>query len=109
MATLPNVWQGDSSVIPQPPAPTPEPPYPTPPPTPPSPLMAITQSFVATAGQTLFTLTLFTYAIGSHQLMVFVNGVFQTPANYTETSTSSVTLGFMTLAVNDVVDIVKVA
>ena len=115
MAT--NVWQGEY-VAPQP-TPTPTPtatptptgtPAPTTTPSPtPAPLMARTQSFTATAGQILFTLTDFTYTIGAYQLMVFVNGVFQNPANYTETTTSSITLGFSTLNDGDIVDITKVA
>jgi hypothetical protein len=50
--------------------------------------------FVATAGQTVFTLTLFTYTPGSKRLMVFVNGVKQVlPANgnYVETNSTQVT------------------
>ena len=126
MATDSTVWKGDNTVIPQPPpppppsptpVPTPAPPGPTPAPTPPPPaptpppsnLMAITQTFTATAAQTLFTLTAYTYVVGGNQLMVFVNGVFQNPLNYTETSTSSVTLGFSTLRLGDTVDITKVA
>lgn len=48
-------------------------------------------SYVATAGQTLFTGT-GTYTIGSGQLRVYINGVRQFPDAYTETSTSSFTL-----------------
>jgi hypothetical protein len=52
----------------------------------------IPESFTATAGQTLFTLTQFLYAIGTNSLWVFVNGVFQRSGiDYTETSTSSFT------------------
>jgi hypothetical protein len=52
----------------------------------------IPESFTATAGQTLFTLTNFLYAIGTNSLWVFVNGVFQRSGiDYTETSTSSFT------------------
>jgi hypothetical protein len=83
-------------------------PAPTPSPTP-SPLMAITQTFSPTAGQTVFNLTLFTYTPGLNQLQVFVNGVYQNPTNYTESTSSRVTLGFSTLQVGDVVDICKVA
>lgn len=46
----------------------------------------------ATEGQTLFTLTTFTYTIGDNKLLVYVNGILQTtPEGYAETSTSSVT------------------
>lgn len=46
----------------------------------------------ATAGQTLFTLTSFTYTIGDNKLLVYVNGILQTtPEGYAETSTSSIT------------------
>jgi hypothetical protein len=75
----------------------------------PTPLMAITQTFSATAAQTVFTLTSFTYTPGANQLQVFVNGVYQNPTNYTETSSSSITMLFTTLQSGDVVDICKVA
>ncbi len=46
----------------------------------------------ATAGQTLFTISTFTYDIGSNKLLTYVNGILQsTPENYSETSTSSIT------------------
>ena len=119
MATSANVWNGFtgvSPIIPIPPAPTPPPIPPSPTPSPPAPtpppptdLMAITQTFTATDSQTLFTLTDFTYLVGGNQLMIYVDGVFQNPGNYSETSSSSVTLGFSTLVAGDVVDIVKVA
>lgn len=47
--------------------------------------------YTATAGQTLFTNT-GTYTIGTGQLRVYINGVRQFPAAYTETSTTSFTL-----------------
>jgi hypothetical protein len=46
---------------------------------------------VATAGQTVFTSP--TYVIGAAQLRVYVNGVRQDIAEYTETSTSTFTMG----------------
>lgn len=46
---------------------------------------------VATAGQTLFNLSN-TYVQGINALMVYVNGVRLTNADYTETSTTSITL-----------------
>ncbi len=53
----------------------------------------LSQRFVATAGQAVFMLTNFQYAIGTGSLEVFVNGVWQAPAiNFTETTTASFTL-----------------
>lgn len=46
----------------------------------------------ATDGQTLFTLSTFTYEIGTNKLLVYVQGILQSvPENYSETSTSSIT------------------
>lgn len=54
---------------------------------------AAEERFVATAGQTLFSITTFSYTLGSKALRVFVNGVRQFIGyDYTETSTSSFTL-----------------
>lgn len=51
------------------------------------------ERFVATAGQTVFTLSQFAYAIGAGSLYVFVNGGFQvTSVDFTETDSSSFTL-----------------
>ena len=51
-----------------------------------------TQVFTATAGQTLFTLTLFTYQPATQSLLVIVNGVDQIlTTDYLETSGSSIT------------------
>ena len=47
---------------------------------------------VATAGQTLFNLSTFTYTPGTKNLAVYVNGVRLSNNEYAETSTSSVTL-----------------
>ena len=62
------------------------------------------QSFTATQGQTLFTLTNFDYAPGTNNLAVFVNGSKQVSGtNYTETNVNTVT--FTTgLNVGDVVE-----
>lgn len=49
------------------------------------------QSFTATDGQTLFTLSN-TYTRGIGALAVYINGVFQDPSAFTETSTTSFTL-----------------
>jgi len=51
------------------------------------------QAFTATAAQTLFTLTAFTYEIGTGSIAVFVSGLKQRPGvDFTETSVSSFTL-----------------
>lgn len=51
------------------------------------------QRFIATEGQTLFTLTSFVYAVGSGSLVVEVNGVSQFIGNdFTETANNKVTL-----------------
>ena len=47
-------------------------------------------SYTATSGQTLFTTP--TYVPGSSQLSVYISGVKQYPADYTETTGTSVTL-----------------
>lgn len=46
----------------------------------------------ATEGQTLFTLTGITYTAGINSLAVYVNGMLLPQADYTETSSTSVTL-----------------
>ena len=51
------------------------------------------QAFVATAGQTVFTITDFSYEPGTGSLQVFVSGICQRPrVDFTETSTTSFTL-----------------
>ncbi|HEY8889450.1 MAG TPA: hypothetical protein VIM70_04295 [Clostridium sp.] len=51
------------------------------------------QVFIATANQTLFTLTSFPYLVGKNQLMIMIYGIKQTITSaYTETSTNSFTL-----------------
>jgi hypothetical protein len=67
-----------------------------------------TQTFTATANQTLFSLTTITYTPGNNTLSVFVNGSKQlVTLNYTETSATSIT--FVTgLNLGDVVDITTV-
>ena len=61
------------------------------------------QQFIATAGQTVFTLTQFVYAVGTGSLLVFLNGVDQyIGTDFVETDSSHVT--FTTpLEVGDVV------
>ena len=52
-----------------------------------------TQRFTATAGQTAFTLTNFTYAVGTYSLLVVVNGALQAiTADFVETDTNLFTL-----------------
>jgi len=52
-----------------------------------------TQAFVATAGQTVFPLTGFTYVPGTGSLQVYVSGLAQRAvADYSETDTASFTL-----------------
>lgn len=52
----------------------------------------VPQVFTATAGQTLFNLTAFTYSVGTGSLLVFINGSLQSLKDYAETSTGSFTL-----------------
>lgn len=53
----------------------------------------VPQQFTPTDGQTVFTLTSFTYTINTNSLLVFINGTLQVPGtDYTETSSSSFTL-----------------
>jgi hypothetical protein len=58
-----------------------------------SPTVAVKQEYqTATAGQTGFVISSFTYVVGSNGLSVYVNGSKQVKTlNYTETSTSTVT------------------
>ena len=50
------------------------------------------QTFTASAGQSIFTLTTFTYQAGANNLAVYVNGVRKfTPTHYTETDNTSIT------------------
>ncbi len=46
---------------------------------------------VATAGQTVFTLTEVTYSTDVNNLSIYINGVRQSHSSYTETSTTTVT------------------
>lgn len=53
----------------------------------------IPQSFIGTAGQTVFPITNFSYTPGTNSLLVFINGQKQTSGkDYTETSANSFTL-----------------
>ncbi len=52
----------------------------------------VQQEFTATAGQTLFVLTDFSYVVGFNALDVYVNGVKYPKSEVTETSTTSFTL-----------------
>jgi hypothetical protein len=53
----------------------------------------VPQQFIANAGQSLFQLSAFSYAIGSNSLLVFINGQLGVNGvDYTETTQSSFTL-----------------
>jgi hypothetical protein len=60
---------------------------------------------VATSGQTVFTLTGISYTPGINNLSVYVDGVYQKPSNYTETSSTVVTFS-VGLHVGAIVDFV---
>lgn len=64
----------------------------------------LTQSFVAVATQTLFTLTKFAYVLGAEAVQVFKNGLLLTPkVDWVETSTSSISLTAGAAASDEVV------
>lgn len=66
----------------------------------------VPQSFTATAGQTLFTLSAFTYIPGTNSLLVFVNGQRKVLSrNFLETSTTSFTL-LQACTAGDYVDVI---
>jgi hypothetical protein len=66
----------------------------------------VPQTFIATAGQTVFNITFFTYTQNTNSLLVFVNGSKQrTGTDFAETSTSSFTLVEACTA-GDVVEII---
>lgn len=72
-----SVWTPDSQVIPQVNANS----------------TIVPQVFSPTAGQTVFTITNFVYVLGTHSLLVLINGVFQLiTKDFNETSTNSFTL-----------------
>lgn len=63
----------------------------------------VPQQFTPTDGQTLFTLTAFSYTQNTNSLLVFINGILQTPGvDYVETSSSSFTLTSAVLALDSV-------
>lgn len=49
------------------------------------------QQFTATQGQVLFTLTTFSYAVGTQTINVYRNGLLQMPTTYAETSSTKIT------------------
>jgi len=61
------------------------------------------QRFIATAAQTLFTLTAFSYAPGTNSLRVHRNGLLVDPANVIELSTTTFFLQNETVLAGDVV------
>jgi Phage Tail Collar Domain len=63
----------------------------------------VPENFTPTDGQTLFTITQFTYTLNSNSLLVFVNGTKQRPGiDFSETSTTSFTLATPVLAIDTV-------
>lgn len=67
----------------------------------------LTERQIATAGQTVFNLTTFTYVTGGNALRVFRNGQLMTmPDDYTETSDSSFTFTTTELNVGDEIFII---
>lgn len=60
------------------------------------------QNFTATAGQTTFVLTLFSYTVGGNAISVYKNGLYQQA--FTEVASTIVTL--LPCALNDVITIV---
>jgi hypothetical protein len=66
----------------------------------------VPQSFIGTSGQTLFTLTAFTYTPGTNSLLVFINGQRQVVGrDFSETSSSSFTLAEGVVA-GDYIDVI---
>lgn len=63
------------------------------------------QTIIATAGQTIFTLSTITYTPGLNNLSIYVNGLKQVGSDYVETSTSTVTF-VEALNLNDKVEFV---
>lgn len=65
------------------------------------------QSFTATAGQTVFVLTDFTYSPNTGNLAVYRNGIRQfSPTNYVETNSSTITFG-AGVSLNDKIQVVS--
>jgi hypothetical protein len=66
----------------------------------------VPQQFTATAGQTVFTLTSFTYTPGTNSLLVFINGQRQIlTRDFLETSSTSFTL-VEAVTAGDYVDVI---
>jgi len=66
----------------------------------------VSQSFIGSAGQTLFAITNFTYTVNTNSLLVFINGQRQISGrDFSETSLSSFTL-FEGVVAGDFVDII---
>ncbi len=64
------------------------------------------QNYIATAGQTVFTLTEYSYTPNTNSLFVFVNG-FEQPLGISYTETDATTITFLTpCSLGDVVEIV---
>lgn len=65
----------------------------------------VKETKIATAGQTVFNLSSISYTPGINNLAVYVDGVYQRPANYTENSATQVTFS-VGLHVGAIVDFV---
>lgn len=52
----------------------------------------VQQVFTATAGQTAFAITSFTYTVGTGMLAIFINGQKQESTDFTETSANTFSL-----------------
>lgn len=69
----------------------------------------ISQVFTATGGQTLFTLTEFTYTVGTGSIAVYRGGqrLIQ-DIDWSETSSTAITITGITLAAGEVIEVVAV-
>lgn len=67
--------------------------------------LSVPQSFIATAGQTKFTLTLFSYALNTGAISVYKNGLRLIPADWIEIDAETITI-ITPCTLNDVVLIV---
>lgn len=65
----------------------------------------VKETKIATSGQTVFNLSSISYTPGINNLAVYVDGVYQRPANYTETNATRVTFS-VGLHVGAIVDFV---
>lgn len=69
-------------------------------------IYVVLDRIIATAGQTVVPITLFTYTVGGNNIRVYINGLLQSlTVDYTETSTSSITFT-SGLSVGDEVEVI---